>query len=179
MQESAALVMRLAVLVFSSPIAMWKLQNEFREPRCRTRCWGRRLRQRTIEESLDASGGNLRLACAPLLLRWSALCLNRHPNPAFPGPARTPPFRPIRRPGRERKECGTVLGREMSIDRGRFGTNSQRLVHLGSFRRLAWDRGHHLSSTVTGSATVEPPERSDGVRRGGRAKQKREVDTSV
>jgi hypothetical protein len=30
MQESAALVMRLAALVFSSPIAMWKLQNEFR-----------------------------------------------------------------------------------------------------------------------------------------------------
>jgi hypothetical protein len=28
----AALVMRLAALVFSSPIAMWKLQNEFRVP---------------------------------------------------------------------------------------------------------------------------------------------------
>jgi hypothetical protein len=32
MLESAVLVMRLAALVFSSPIAMWKLQNEFRVP---------------------------------------------------------------------------------------------------------------------------------------------------
>jgi hypothetical protein len=32
MRESAVLVMRLAALVFSSPIAMWKLQNEFRVP---------------------------------------------------------------------------------------------------------------------------------------------------
>jgi hypothetical protein len=29
MEESAALVMRLAALVFLSPIAIWKLQNEF------------------------------------------------------------------------------------------------------------------------------------------------------
>jgi len=27
-EESAALVMRLATLIFSSPIAIWKLQNE-------------------------------------------------------------------------------------------------------------------------------------------------------
>jgi len=80
----------------------------------------------------------VRRYCGPAMVR-----LNRHPNPASPRVGADTAVllglraRPIRKPSRERKECGTVPGREMSIDRGRFGTNSQRLVHLGSFRRVA------------------------------------------
>jgi hypothetical protein len=63
----------------------------------------------------------LRLVCiATAGLRWSALCLNRHPNPSFSeggrGHRRSTGVE-RREPGRERKEFGTVLGREMSIER--------------------------------------------------------------
>jgi hypothetical protein len=66
MEESAALVMRLATLVFSSPIAIWKLQNEFLRAGRRARCGGGACGRERLSPNVDASRRALFVLCASI-----------------------------------------------------------------------------------------------------------------
>jgi hypothetical protein len=66
------------------------------------------------------------------------LCVRRYCGPAMVRSLLEPPPQScFSESGRGHRRSTGVPGREMSIDRGRFGTNSQRLAHLRSFRRVA------------------------------------------
>src|SRR5215469_13298481 len=76
MRESAALVMRLAALVFLSPIAIWKLQNEFLRALDAARCWAggcaRERLSRVLMPDVARSLSCVRRYGGPAMVRTSA-----------------------------------------------------------------------------------------------------------